>query len=224
VTRRGALELTAGVVGLAVAVVILFAMADVRRWQRALVRGDARFQVMHAASSEFGETTVPPVARWKGPHGAVAAATKDLIGLGDDLEFRRALAVYRSANPNPNEQAQFGSDPELPARRIRAQQALTAVSKTAPDSRTRSRATNMLGILAKTGPTPNDPAEERNQILTAIGLFRSAIKLDPGNADAKFNLELLLQDPQTQGFVGTSPNGNPDAGKRGGSGSEGQGY
>ena len=210
-TRRGALELTAGVVGLAVAVVILFAMADVRRWQRALVRGDARFQVMHAASSEFGETTVPPVARWKGPHGAVAAATKDLIGLGDDLEFRRALAVYRSANPNPNEQAQFGSDPELPARRIRAQQALTAVSKTAPDSRTRSRATNMLGILA-------------NQILTAIGLFRSAIKLDPGNADAKFNLELLLQDPQTQVFVGTSPNGNPDAGKRGGSGSEGQGY
>jgi hypothetical protein len=224
VTRRAAIELAAAAAGLALAVLILFTMADVRRWQRAVVRGDARFQVMPAAASEFGNIATPPVAHWNVPHGVLADTAKQLLGLGDDLAFRRALALYRSANPNPNEQAQFGSDPELPARRIRAQQALTAVSKEAPDRRVRSRATNMLGILARTGPTPNDPAEERNQILTAIGLFRAAIKLDPRNADAKFNLELLLQDPQTEVFVGTSPNGNPDAGKRGGTGSAGQGY
>jgi len=82
----------------------------------------------------------------------------------------------------------------------------------------------MLGVLARTGPTPVDPNEQRNQILTTIGLFKSAIKLDPDNADAKLNLELVLQDPQTETFVSGGPGGNPDAGRRGGTGSGGQGY
>ena len=60
--------------------------------------------------------------------------------------------------------------------------------------------------------------------MTTIGLFKSAIKLDPDNADAKLNLELVLQDPQTEQFVSGGPGGNPDAGKQGGTGSGGQGY
>ncbi|MFY9579436.1 MAG: hypothetical protein WAQ33_08930 [Gaiellaceae bacterium] len=224
-SRRAGIELGVGVLSLVLAVLVLLVMANVHRWDRAMTRGDARFVAAppQLSQADFG-LPAPPPARWKVPTGFTAGITERLLGLRDDMAFRRALALYRAANPNPNEQLQFGQDPELPARRIRAQQALTAVSKDDPDPRNRSRATNMLGVLARTGPTPVDPAEQRNQILTAIGLFRSAIKLDANNADAKLNLELVLQDPQTEQFVSGGPGGNPDAGKQGGVGSSGQGY
>ena len=224
-TRRAAIELGAGAVSLALAVLLLFVMASVHRWEAAITRGDARFVAAPPDLSQLNSgLPPPPPTRWKVPTGFAADITERLLGLRDDMAFRRALALFRAVNPNPNEQVLFGQDPELPAKRIRAQQALTAVSKDDPDPRIRSRATNMLGVLARTGPTPVDPAEQRNQILTTIGLFTSAIKLDPNNADAKLNLELVLQDPQTEIFVGSSPNGVPDAGKKGGAGSGGQGY
>jgi hypothetical protein len=222
--RRDAIELTAAAVAVAVAVVTLLVMADVHRWDGAITRGDARFVAAPPDLSQTSGLPSPPPARWKVPTGFTADVSERLLGLRDDMAFRRALALYRAVNPNPEEQVQFQEDPELPAKRIRAQQALTAVAKNDPDPRIRSRATNMLGILTRTGPTPVDPNEERNMILTTIGLFRSAIKLDPNNADAKLNLELVLQDPQTETFVSGGPGGNPDAGTRGGSGSGGQGY
>jgi hypothetical protein len=223
-SRRAGIELAVGVVALVLAVLVLLVMANVHRWDGALTRGDARFVAAPPDLSQTSGLPAPPPARWKVPTGFTADITERLLGLRDDMAFRRALALYLAVNPNPNEQVQFQDDPELPAKRIRAQQALTAVSKNDPDPRIRSRATNMLGILARTGPTPVDPNEQRNQILTTIALFKSAIKLDPDNADAKLNLELVLQDPQTEQFVSGGPGGNPDAGKKGGTGSGGQGY
>lgn len=223
--RRAAIELGVGIVALFLAVTLLFAMANVHRWQRALTRGDARFQAAPPEQQSESTSGIPvPLARWQTPSGYAAGLTERMLGLRDDLAFRRALALYRAANPNPNEQSQFNDDPELPAKRIKAQQALTAVSKSDPDPRIRSRATNMLGILARTGPTPVNPQQQRAEILTTIGLFRSAIKLDPDNADAKLNLELVLQDPQTELFVTGGAGSNPDAGTQGGTGSAGQGY
>jgi hypothetical protein len=223
--RRDALELGAVVASIVLLVLVLLVLADVHRWDGAITRGDARFV---AAPPQQQDVTSglpsPPPARWRTPTGPTADVAERLLGLRDDMAFRHALALYRAVDPNPNEQLQYQQDAELPAKRIRAQQALTAVAKNDPDPRIRSRATNMLGILARTGPTPVDPNEQRNQILTTIGFFRSAIKLDPSNADAKLNLELVLQDPQTQQFVSGGPGGNPDAGKRGGTGSGGQGY
>jgi tetratricopeptide (TPR) repeat protein len=223
--RRAEIELGLGILGLFVAVTLLFAMANVHRWQRSLTRGDARFQAAPPDQQSASTSGIPiPLARWQTPNGYTAGLTERMLGLRDDLALRHALALYRAANPNPNEQSQFNDDPELPAKRIKAQQALTAISKSDPDARIRSRATNMLGILARTGPTPVDPQQQRAQILTAIGLFRSAIKLDPDNADAKLNLELVLQDPQTELFVTGGAGSNPDAGTQGGTGSAGQGY
>lgn len=224
ITRQAAVELGAAVAAIVLAVLVLLAMANVHRWDGAITRGDARFVAAPPDLSQTSGLPAPPPARWKVPTGFTADVTERLLGLRDDMAFRRALSLYRAVNPNPNEQVQFQDDPELPAKRIRAQQALTAVSKNDPDPRIRSRATNMLGILARTGPTPVDPNEQRNQILTTIALFKSAIKLDPNNADAKLNLELVLQDPQTETFVSGGPGGNPDAGRRGGTGSGGQGY
>jgi hypothetical protein len=222
--RRAAIELGVGAICLGLAVLVLLVMADVGRWDGALTRGDARFVAAPPEVSLTAGLPAPPPARWKVPTGFSAGIAERLLGLRDDVSFRHALALYRAVDPNPAEQVQFDDDPELPAKRIRAQQALTAVSKNDPDRRIRSRATNMLGILARTGPTPVDPAEQRNQILATIGLFKAAIRLDPDNADAKLNLELVLQDPQTEQFVSGGPGGNPDAGKQGGTGASGQGY
>lgn len=223
--RRDWLELGAVIASIVLLVLVLLVMADVHRWDVAITRGDARFVAAPPPHQDVNSgLPSPPPARWRTPTGFTADVAERLLGLRDDMAFRRALALYRAVDPNPNEQLQYGQDPELPAKRIRAQQALTAVARNDPDPRIRSRATNMLGILARTGPTPVDPNEQRNQILTTIGFFRSAIKLDPNNADAKLNLELVLQDPQTQTLVSGGPGGNPDAGKRGGTGSGGQGY
>ena len=224
VSRRAAIELGVGVLSLLVAALLVLVLLEVRPWERALVRGDARFDAApQSAPLSFDNPAPPVLARWKTPSGFAGRIAERLLGLRDDMAYRHAVALYRAAAPNPNEQVQFSEDPELPARRIRAQQALTAVSKDDPDPRIRSRATNMLGILIRSAPTPDDPDEQRNQILTAIGLFRNAILLDPNNADAKLNHELVLQDPQTQAFVGTAPTGTPDVGSKAGVGEAGQG-
>jgi hypothetical protein len=206
------------------AVLTLLVMADVHRWDGAITRGDARFVATPPDLSQTSGLPAPPAARWKAPAGFTAGLAERFLGLRDDMGFRRALALYRAVNPNPNEQVQLQDDPELPAKRIRAQQALTSVAKNDPDPRIRSRATNMLGILMRGAPTPTDPAQQRAQILSVVGLFRSAIKLDPANEDAKLNLELVLRDPQTEAFVGPDPSGTTDQGRRGGTGEAGQGY
>jgi hypothetical protein len=226
--RRAAIELVVCGVCVALAVLAVLTLLTVRGWQRGFVRGDARFDAtpLPATVNPTGvPPTLPPPMRWELPSGLGARVGERLLGVRDDVAFRRALAFYRAALPNPNEQQQFEYDRELPAKRIRAQRALTAVSVDDPDPRVRSRAMNMMAILLKGSPTPTDPAQKRTQILEVIGLFRSAIKLDPANDDAKLNLELVLRDPQTEQFVGPDPGGTAGEGQRsGGTGEAGQGY
>ena len=127
--KRTAIELGAGLVSLVLAVLILLVMANVHRWDGAVTRGDARFAVAPPDVSQTSGLPAPPPARWKVPTGFTADVAERLLGLRDDMAFRRALSLYRAVNPNPNEQLQYNEDPELPAKRIRAQQAPTAVAK-----------------------------------------------------------------------------------------------
>jgi hypothetical protein len=226
-SRRAVAEVVASVVCLVLAVLAVLTLLSVRGWERGLIRGDASFAAtpLPATVNPIGQPPpLPPPMRWRLPGGVGGRAAERLLGVRDDAAFRRALALYRAALPNANEQQQFEFDRELPAKRIRAQRALTAVSVDDPDARIRSRATNMLGILMRGAPTPTDPAQQRAQVLSVLGLFRSAIKLDPDNDDAKLNLELALRDPQTEAFVGPDPSGTTDQGNRGGTGEAGQGY
>jgi hypothetical protein len=226
VTRRAAIELAVSAVSIALAIVVVLVSVHVRGWERGLTRGDARFAAtpLPPPSSSDAPARTPPPILWQLPHGTGARLTERLLGLRDDVEFRRALALYRAALPNANEQQQFQYDQALPEKRILAQRALTDVSRSDSNRQVQSRALNMLGILLRGSPTPSDPVEQRTQILAVIGLFRSAIRVDPGNEDAKLNLELILRDPQTEVFVGPDPGGTPDAGNRGGMGVGGQGY
>jgi uncharacterized protein (UPF0147 family) len=225
--RRAAIEVAVCGICVAFAVLVVLTLLTVRGWQRGLTGGDERFVAtpLPPTVNPTGQPPpLPPPMRWRLPSGVGARIGESLLGVGDDVAFRRALADYRAALPNANEQQQFEFDRELPAKRIRAQRALTAVSIDDPDRRVRSRALNMLAILEKSGPTPTDPVEQRTQILSVIGLLRSAIKVDPNDEDAKLNLELMLRDPQTEAFIGPDPSGTNDQGLKGGTGEAGQGY
>ena len=226
-SRRAVVELVVCGLCLVLAVLAVLTLLSVRSWQRAFIHGDAAFAAtpLPQTVNPIGQPPpLPPPMRWHAPGGVGGRTAERLLGVHDDASFRRALALYRAALPNANEQQQFEFDRELPAKRIRAQRALTAVSVDDPDPKIRSRATNMLGILMRGAPTPTDPSQQRAQILSVIGLFRSAIKLDPNDEDAKLNLELVLRDPQTEAFVGPDPAGTTDQGQRGGTGEAGQGY
>ena len=57
----------------------------------------------------------------------------------------------------------------------------------------RARLLNLLGVLGMDRYTA-DPANRAIIIRAAVDTFQSAIATDPENADAKFNLELVLRD------------------------------
>ena len=67
------------------------------------------------------------------------------------------------------------------------------------DRRRGSEAANLLGILAfadsrPSGPTAPAPVDQ------SVADFQAAVRLDPGNEDAKFNLELLLRQLVAKGI------------------------
>jgi hypothetical protein len=88
-----------------------------------------------------------------------------------------------------------------------------------------SEAENLLGILAYTdsqqiGPSAPAPVER------SVSDFQAAVELDPGNDDAKFNLEWVLRHLLAEGIrPGSSNAGGPARGHRGASpGTPGRGY
>ena len=85
------------------------------------------------------------------------------------------------------------------AARIRAETALTEATRTGENPHRVSTASNLLGVLAlvdsATAPTGNSAVDR------SVLAFQDAIRLDPSNADAKTNLELLYQQFASTGSV-----------------------
>jgi hypothetical protein len=83
---------------------------------------------------------------------------------------------------------------------------------------------NFLGVI------PLDRSitelERRASILeTAKGVFQSAVRTDPENADAKLNLEIVLRDAAITGPLADDPSGEAAGGQRSSPGGvSGEGY
>jgi transcriptional/translational regulatory protein YebC/TACO1 len=69
-----------------------------------------------------------------------------------------------------------------------------------------------------------DQAEREAILRKAIHTFRSAVDTDPGNEDAKVNLELALRDAKATNLPGTDPSGGAAEGTISGQGTSGSGY
>jgi hypothetical protein len=173
-----------------VSVLAALLAADVRSWHSALAQGDA----LYAAT--------PKHVTWT-PHNRLGASARTLLGLGSDIELRRALQLYVAAATTPN---RLDTAVELQAARAQAESALAKVAR-GPHA---SQADTLLGILA---------FESTSGAEAATADFTDAVRADPANAAAKFDLELLLRLAVAHGTrTGAGAGGSVGAGGRRGAG------
>jgi hypothetical protein len=195
--------------GLLVAAAVLVALlaADVRAWPAALNGGDA----VYAAT--------PGRAAWT-PSTRLGGLADRVLGVQDDVSERRALQLY-SLSIGLHQRL----DNALDVQTARAQ-ALNALASAArdPDPQDASQARTLLGILTF-GASASGGSQ--NQVDAAIADFTDAIRADPTDVFAKFDLELLLRLTAAHGTrIGPGQSNGPGAtGHHGaGGGVPGNGY
>jgi hypothetical protein len=173
-TRRHAL-LAAAAVCAGLAVVLALLARDVGRRTDALRAGDV------AAAAGKGSWSVDEALPFK--------PAARLLGVGDDLAFRNAAALFRRARAttlNPNQ------PPGAAAQRVAAEAALAHVIRVDRVAERASTASNMLGILAFLDAVASTRGGDTSADRSILELQR-AIHLDSGNQLAKANLELVYQ-------------------------------
>jgi len=190
--------------------------ADVRTWHRTLREDDA---VLASA---------PALAAWR-PQTHLSSLAEHLLGADDDVAARRAIKLFVE---NVNVPVRLDNTQLVAIARGRAEQALAAVARTSSGARA-SQAETLLGVLVFTDVGPsNDPFQETtgidpDQAQASLADFEDAVRADPGNAVAKYDLELALRVLLVQGIrVGAGQQtGAGSAGRRGaGGGTPGAGY
>jgi len=198
----------------AVAVLVLLAATlavaahDALSWRSALSRGDARLNSGSAAAQWRTSTLLP------------GDPTRRVLALGDDLALRRAVRAFLVAEATPR-----GFDNGVNQTRVRSGAEIVLSDLAAQGAAANaSQAGDLLGVLvAKAGRvTGGVTADDR-----ARAAFEAAIRRDPSNVDAKYNLELLLRRTKattTRQGPG-SGSGALAHGRRGaGAGTPGRGY
>jgi hypothetical protein len=192
-----ALRFLPALILMALAVVVALLAADVRSWQRTLASDDAR------SSSTWDAATRLP----GDPAGT-------LLGIRDDIRARRAIRRFQRTVSAP---ARLDDALEVTGARARAELALAAIAHgRGPRA---AQAATLLGILAF-GDLARGGGRDPTQAETAIGDFETAVRDDPGNAIAAFDLELLLRSGAVTG-VRRGPNGDGATGSTGRSGARG---
>lgn len=209
-----AFAIAAVLVGLAVLAALL--AADVRDWQQTLRENDALLQAEPAAADRRPDTRL----------GSLAERT---LGVSDDADARRAIGLYLR---NINVPVRLDNGRQVALARSRAEQALASVARSSDGARA-SQAETLLGVLVFTDVSPSiDPFEQTtendpDQAQASVADFQDAVRADPANAVAKYDLELALRALLAQGVrVGAGQQtGAGSTGRRGaGGGVPGSGY
>jgi hypothetical protein len=147
--------------------------ADVPAWSSSVRRGD----IVYAAT--------PSRASWNAD-SIFGGTAEELLGVGDDVDFRVALQRYVNAGKL---HLRLDNAVDVESERGRAQDALERVAESG-DSRRRSQALTLLGVLAYRAAASGS---SQSQVDAAISDFTDALRADPGNEDPAFDLELLLR-------------------------------
>jgi hypothetical protein len=209
--RRWALG-AAAVLCVALATGLFLLAVDIGRWSEAMAADDVRYRAEPQNADLWRPDTVLPFA-----------AAKRLLGTGDDVAFREALRALRLGRLDLG----ITSDPELALSRGEARARLQQIATEDDDRIRRSRATNLVGVIA----FASSLTEARDQaafVQDAAAAFQTAIELDPNNAEAKANLELALQRGRalqpTEAGGGPNPSPGGSGAKGAGAGDPGSGY
>jgi hypothetical protein len=120
------------------------------------------------------ETTIPYPAR--------------LFGIEDDLLYRHALRKYAAEDRRQQGRFNFSS----PGLRAEAQAALSIAENADLSAARRSKLANLQGILSY-DETLTNPLDAAGLAQEALEHFHRAVKIDPANIEAKYNLEYLLR-------------------------------
>jgi hypothetical protein len=202
-----ALRLAAATVLAVVAVVAALLAADVRAWPVSLERGDAAYAI------------APKQARWT-PATHLGDFAETLLGVSDDVAARVALQRYSQV---AGLHQRLNDALEVQTEREAAIDALAGPASAA-DPRLAAQARTLLGILTFSEASNGGGISQTD---AAIADFTDAIRVDPGDTAAKFDLELLLRLSAAQGHRrGTGPvNAFGNTGHAGSSGgAPGSGY
>jgi hypothetical protein len=196
---------------LVVGIGLLLLALDVARVRTVFAADDVRYR------------SAPEAELWAPSELVPARAARRLLGVEDDLVFRRAVRGVRLSHP---EQPGF-SDPEYVVNRNEATAWLTDIVQGEDEAARRSAAANLLGVLSFADAIAD--YENREKLLeAAAGRFRQAIAFDPGNDEAKYNLELALSRSQglelTEAGGGTAPSPGGKGSRGAGAGDPGSGY
>lgn len=199
---------------LALAVVFALLALDVARWSDAIRAGDVRYRASAADD-----------ALWRADELVPLAAARNVLGVEDDVAFRRAVRALRvSRLDDPTGSI---SDPEIAIRRNEAQARMEAIVTGDFDLARRSRAAGLLGVLGLARFTTE--SQGRGALLSStIANLQLAIALDPANDEAKHNLELAFQRGRgldlTEAAGGANPAPGGSGAKGAGAGQAGSGY
>ena len=206
--RRGRVLIAA--FALAGAVFAALLASDLRTWDDAIAAGDSTFAA-HPAQARWSPATVLP-----------AGLTRDLLGISDDLAYRRAAQAFVAV-----QRAGCGIDNCFSESQARTALELRLAALARGSDRARDAALyNLLGILAY-ADSQQHGASRPAPVERAVADFQAAVQLDPTNADAKFNLEWILRRLEAHGTRsgGTAGQGDPARGRRGaGGGVPGRGF
>ena len=149
--------------------------------------------------------------------------SRSLLGLDDDIAFRQALRAFRLAHV----ESPVVSDPAQVVERNDATVRLTDIVEHGSGSQQRSAAANLLGAIAYSDALA-DFTNRAKLIVSAQQRFGQAITFDPGNDDAKYNLELTLALGKATSLTESGGGTNPAPGGKGsrgaGAGDPGTGF
>ncbi len=164
----------AALVCLAGAVFFVLVALDARAWGTRIAGDDLRFR--HQTSGHL----------WQRTDLAPFGVSRSLLGIDDDLLYRRGLRAFRVGRPLEPLFMQA-----VTTQRIRAQVALEKYYERSHDTRRKAQAANLIGVLGFAAAT-QDAGQRATFLNDAITRFKDAMLLEPGNEDAYYNLELAL--------------------------------
>jgi hypothetical protein len=201
---RSALHVSVALVLVALAAAAALLASDVRDWKRALAPGD-----------------VHPASRLGVADRVSGRLAERLLAVGDDVQARRAIQLFEQ---NRSVAERLDNAVEVTAGRAAAETALAAVARGGGPRA--AQAGTLLGILAF-HDLARGGGHDENQAEVAASAFANAVRADPEDANAKFDLELVLRSLAARG-VRTGPSGDGGAGSAGhngaGNGAPGSGY
>ena len=199
----------AAVLAVPTAIVLVVVAVDLIRTPGEVTVDDARFQTAPMRQRGLWDVGFLP-----------GDLSERLLGLDDDVTYRRLVGLYLKVEPGKIEYQGF---PELESLRAKAQFELTRMSREDPDLERRSRLLTLYGVMTLDG-RPLGDFELRDMLQKAVSAFRNAIELDPDNADAKTNLEAVLSVFGPVAAGGSAPVGGANQGNTSGQGASGSGY